>query len=113
LLKEGASPSASDDNGWTPLHFAAQSRLDLTRLLLEAGATVDATNSHGNTPLGTAVFNSRGQGAIIALLREYGASPALENRHGVSPLRLARNIGNFDVAQFFKDLPEEDESQKP
>jgi hypothetical protein len=75
-------------------HFAAQSsRADLTRLLLEAGATVDTTNSHSNTP-SEPQSSSRGQGAIIVLLHEYGASPALENRHGVSPLRLARNIGN-------------------
>ena len=43
--------------GWTPLRAAAQStRAHLTRLLVEASATVDATDSHGNTPLGTAVF---------------------------------------------------------
>ena len=25
---------------------------------------------------------------------------------GVSPVALARNIGNYDIAQFFVDLPE-------
>jgi hypothetical protein len=27
------------------------------------------------------------------------------NHHGVSPLSLARTIANYDVAQFFADLP--------
>ena len=28
-----------------------------------------------------------------------------KNRHGVSPVSLARNIANYDVAQFFTDVP--------
>lgn len=107
LLAEGASPSSPDDNGWTPLHFAAQGmRADLARLLLEAGAEVDATDSHGNTPLAKAVFNSKGQGDLILLLRAHGADPTRANRHGVSPLSLARTIANYDVAQFFSGLPD-------
>jgi len=51
------------------------------------------------------VFSSRGEGKLIVALRERGADPWLQNHYGVSPLRLARSVGNFDVAQFFKDLP--------
>ena len=42
---------------------------------------------------------------MIRLLREAGADPFTENRHGVSPVSLARSIENHDVAQFFSDLP--------
>jgi uncharacterized protein len=106
LLASGLVADAPDDNGWTPLHFAAQSNAaDATALLLKAGAKVDARDAHGNTPLSTAVFNSRGYGEVIKLLRAHGADPHAKNNHGVSPLSLARNIANFDVRQFFQDLP--------
>ena len=104
----GLVADAPDDNGWTPLHFAAQSNAaDATAILLKAGAAIDARDTHGNTPLFTAVFNSRGNGEVIRLLRAHGADPYAKNNHGVSPLSLARTIANFDVRQFFQDLPEE------
>jgi ankyrin repeat protein len=63
-----------DRNGWTPLHFAAQNYdEDIARLLLDSGASVDLKDSNGNTPLSTAVFNSRGRGELMRLLRERGA----------------------------------------
>jgi ankyrin repeat protein len=108
LLASGLVADAPDDNGWTPLHFAAQSNAaEATALLLEAGASVDVRDAHGNTPLSTAVFNSRGYGEVIELLRSHGADPQAKNNHGVSPLSLARTIANFDVRQYFQDLPEE------
>jgi uncharacterized protein len=108
LLASGSIPDATDDSSWTPLHFAAQSNVaDATALLLNAGASVNSRDAHGNTPLSTAVFNSRGNGEVIKLLRAHGADPYAKNNHDVSPLRLARTIANFDVRQFFQDLPEE------
>jgi ankyrin repeat protein len=107
LLAAGADPAFQDDNGWTPLHFAAQEqRAEVASMLIAAGASVDAQDVYGNTPLGKAVFNSRGKGDVIQLLREAGADPYLMNKSDVSPLRLARTIANYDVAQFFADLPE-------
>jgi ankyrin repeat protein len=106
LLETGANPGAQDDNGWSPLHFAAQAGSDaITRILITAGATIDLRDSNGNTPLWKAVFSSRGNGAVIKLLRDAGADPYAENASGVAPLALARTIANFDVAQFFSDLP--------
>jgi ankyrin repeat protein len=101
-------PSAPDDEGWTPLHFAAQSNsAEIAELLLNAGASLAPRDTHGNTLLFKAVFNSRGKGDVIRLLRARGANPYATNKHGVSPLKLARTIANFDVRQFFVDLQEE------
>jgi ankyrin repeat protein len=108
LLAQGSNPSAADDEGWTPLHFAAhENAAEATRLLLEAGATVDVRDAHGNTPLWRAVWSSRGNGEVIRLLRLSGADPRAENHRGGSPLKLARTISNFNVRQFFSDLPED------
>ena len=106
LLAAGANANARDDNGWSPLHFAAQSNsADITNALLGAGAKIDVRDSYGNTPLSTAVFSSAGNGAVIKLLRDAGADPYVANDSGVTPLSLARTISNYDVAQFFSDLP--------
>jgi ankyrin repeat protein len=106
LLASGADSNAADGAGWTPLHFAAQQgAAEVISLLLGAGAVVDSRDSSGNTPLLRAVFESRGQGEVIRLLRQAGADPYVENKHGSSPLKLARTISNYDVGQFFGDLP--------
>jgi ankyrin repeat protein len=100
-------PSATDDDGWTPLHFACQSSAsDVAAILLQAGASVDARDSHGNTPLWRAVFNSRGIADTIKVLRAHGADPDAKNAHGISPVVLAGRIANYDVKQLFSDLPE-------
>lgn len=98
--------SLPDREGRTPLHFAAQEqRADMVRLLLKAGAIVDAEDKHGNTPLWKAVFSSRGDGEVIGILRAGGADPNHANRDSTSPVGLARRIANYDVARFFADLP--------
>jgi ankyrin repeat protein len=106
LLIAGANPGLADDNGWTPLHFAAQSySVPISEALLAAGASIDPRDAHGNTPLSRAVFTSRGRGELIALLRRYRADPTNANAYGVSPISLARTIANYDVKQYFTDLP--------
>jgi uncharacterized protein len=105
LLAQGFAMDATDHQGFTPLHLAAQEwREEAARALLDAGANVDPKNKFGNTPLFVAVFNSRGRGELISLLRERGADPLLQNTHGKSPLDLAQLIANYDVRQFFADL---------
>lgn len=106
LLGGGADADAADRQGFTPLHLACQQwAVDAARELLAGGAKVDSVNAFGNTPLSVAVFNSRGRGELIRLLRERGADALHANNSGQTPVGLARLIGNFDVAQYFADLP--------
>lgn len=105
-LIAGDDPNAADGDGFRPLHFAAQERsVEVARVLLDHGADVDCTNVYGNTPLFGAVFNSRGDGSVIGLLRRRGADALRENRSGQTPVGLARVVADYDVAQFFSDLP--------
>jgi len=41
------------------------------------------------------------RGDMIKLLLKHGASTTQPDKHGVSPLKLAKTIGHYDVAQFF------------
>jgi ankyrin repeat protein len=105
-LEAGDDPNLGDRQGFTPLHFAAQEgSVDVARFLLDWGARVDPLNKYGNSPLFTAVFNSKGRGEMILLLRDHGADPHTVNMSGQTPVGLARLIGNYDVRKFFEDLP--------
>ena len=106
LIEGGSNPNSQDDSGLAPLHFAAQSSSHETvSVLLAAGAAANLTDTFGNTPLLKAVFASRGCGETINALRQAGADPSIANNSGVTAVSLARMIGNYDVAQFFRDLP--------
>jgi uncharacterized protein len=105
-LDAGDDPNLGDRQGFTPLHLAAQQgSVEVARLLLDHGAEVERPSVHGNSPLFVAVFNSKGRGELISLLRERGADPLKANKSGQTPVGLARLIGNYDVARFFADLP--------
>ena len=62
--------------------------------MLEGGAAVDIADRHGNQPLWAAVFNARGDYAIVRRLIECGADPAHANVHGRSPRDFAEQIGD-------------------
>jgi ankyrin repeat protein len=106
LLEEGADPDIGDKRGFRPLHMACQQwSVEAAEVLLNAGANVDATNVFGNTPLHVAVVNSQGRGELIHLLRALGADPLHANKSGGTPLARARMVANYDIAQYFADLP--------
>jgi uncharacterized protein len=97
--------SARDRDGFTPLHFAAQgSHADVVVVLVAAGASVDAQDRWGDTPLSRAVFNSRGVGGTICALLAAGANADLQNLSGVSPRSLAEKIANYNVSQYFDEI---------
>ena len=102
MLAKHPSLDIQDNNGWTALHFAAQSQeLEVAEKLLRAGAAVDTQDAYGSTPLWRAAFESRGRGEMIKLLLANGANAVLRNHSGSSPLELANTIANFDVKKFF------------
>ena len=107
LLEHGADVNSQDKQGWTALHFAAQEYdRDMVSTLLQHGAKVDAQDSFGNTPLWRAVFSAEDKGgAVVELLLSNGADKNLKNGSGISPIELARSIGNYDVASYIDIHP--------
>jgi ankyrin repeat protein len=52
LVDGGADADATDEDGWTALHFAAgDGTVDLIQLLLEKGLKADARAKDGATPI--------------------------------------------------------------
>ncbi|HEY6119814.1 MAG TPA: ankyrin repeat domain-containing protein [Pyrinomonadaceae bacterium] len=88
LAMDAALVGARDTDGSTPLHCATwKGHLDVVKLLLEAGAEVNAhnENSHwGTTPLHAAAHAN--QAAIAELLINLGADLDAKDLNGQPPL---------------------------
>ncbi|NVK38649.1 MAG: ankyrin repeat domain-containing protein [Gammaproteobacteria bacterium] len=103
LISEGASVNLQCKQGWTALHCAAQSNSpEIVMALIKAGAAIELKDVFGNTPLWRATMASKGNGAVIKILLEAGGDRNAQNSSGVSPLSLAKTIGNFNVVQFYE-----------
>lgn len=96
LIESGADVDAQDKGQrWSSLHFAARDHKNpVASVLLGCGATVDALDVFGNTPLWRAVMTFDGEVSVISTLLNAGASPAVKNESGVSPRSLAEAMGN-------------------
>ncbi|WP_445168964.1 ankyrin repeat domain-containing protein [Mycolicibacterium sp. Dal123E01] len=103
LLAGGADPNAMDDEGFTPLHFAAQfDCVEVIRLLLDAGATVDVASRNGTTPVHKALRNTTGESeAILEILMEAGGDPTIEMWNGSSALKFAKRMQRADALEIF------------
>ncbi|ORB90339.1 ankyrin repeat domain-containing protein [Mycobacterium persicum] len=106
LLDAGADVNAIDEQGCTPLHFAAKGESDeVVRLLLDAGADVNARSNRGETPLLNAVTNTTpAKLPIVRLLREHGADPTVIAHDGFSALKYVQRYGKPELREIFTDL---------
>lgn len=106
LLQHGANPALGDNLHETPLHYLAhrpdfrdnvfKEQVEAAELLITYGATLDARDGYGETPLHTAC-KSHGQESqeaatnrlhFVPLLLKCGADANAESNIGFSPLHL-------------------------
>ena len=75
--------------------------VEVVRLLLDKGASVNAVNHHNSTVLMLAA--RFGHAEIIRLLLDRGADITIRDRQGYNPLMIALKYGSFDVIRLFLD----------
>jgi len=93
-------------DGWTPLHLAAFfGHVENARLLLAAGAGVNAESRNGleNTPLHAATAGRHQEVALLLL--DHGADPSAVDAGGYTPLQIAQQNGlDAVVAAMSRDV---------
>jgi uncharacterized protein len=103
MLVAGADVNSRDAENSTVLMLAAHSGSSLlVRVLIEAGADVNAGNEAGWAPLAKSVYNSelkRGFPEIARALIEAGANIEATIGYGVRPLMLAAGYGETEVVE--------------
>ena len=87
--------------GLTALHQAAfHGHTAIARLLIGAGADVNAANRRGETPLHSTVY--WGHREIAGLLIANGAAVNAKLENGQTPLDWAVQLGASEMAEFFR-----------
>jgi ankyrin repeat protein len=99
LIERGAAVNAVDGvQKWTPLHFAARDgNEEIVEVLLNAGASVDAVNISGNTPLWENIMAPTREPKTIQTLLRHGADAWKKNKRGDAPIDVARHMGRNDL----------------
>ena len=101
LLELGADIDVRNYKGKTALHCAAKAGfLKVIHLLIEKGATVDAIDDSGETPLFEAIRSTIKSGekqqAALEVLLVKGANPNVKNGKGLTPLQVAQRMRRVD-----------------
>lgn len=94
--------ASADLNGskWTPLHRAIYSHksMELVKLLVNNGASLQALDRDGDTPLGLAVI-AKNHEAVKILLREEDCDLKIASHRGRTPLHYATDHETMETLQ--------------
>ena len=98
MLQDHKEANVTDDNGETPLCYAAQfGDVRMAQALLYYGAQADGRDPFGNTPLHWAA--QRGSTDVIQLLLGAKAAVDVQNKQGVTPLMMAAKNGQVPAVR--------------
>lgn len=97
LLERGIEVNFAGQNGWTELHYAAETgSVDVVRALLERGLDPNAHDNQAQTPLHCAAKRNF-LGVARVLIEDGGAVLNHVDAHGRTPVNVARVRGAFDT----------------
>ncbi|MGB4776012.1 MAG: ankyrin repeat domain-containing protein [Daejeonella sp.] len=98
LIANSANTNHQDISGFSALHFAGQNKNEeVAKILIEYGADLELRDIHGNTPIFTAIFNSKYDFRLVKLYVKHGASLDNLNKYQKTPRQLAEIIAGFDL----------------
>jgi len=96
--------------GCTALHYAVQhGQIDVTRTLIQAGASVNVQNFEGKTALYHAVSQFKENNDrnliydIVKALLYFGANPNIADESGITPLHVACSLGIVPLVELLID----------
>lgn len=104
LIEAGPDPNVPSSNDFkvAPLHSAcAISNVAIAKILLDAGADVNAKQSLGVTPLHSAAHN--GQAELATILITYGADVDAKTDQRMTPLQMALEKDHVIVADVIRN----------
>ena len=109
LLALGADIDVRNHKGKTALHYAAKAGfLKVINLLIEKGATIDAPDKNGETPLFDAIRSTIKDGekqrASLEALLVKGANPNATNHKGLTPLQVAQRMRRAEAEKVIELL---------
>jgi ankyrin repeat protein len=112
LVRQTSNVNETQPDGMTALHWAVQRRdLEMTNLLLNAGADFKVANRTGAKPLYLAAVN--GDAAVIARLLDAGEDPnAVLTAEGETVLMLTSYTGNPAAVKLLLDRGAEPNTQQ-
>ncbi|MFN7936433.1 MAG: ankyrin repeat domain-containing protein [Bryobacteraceae bacterium] len=117
LLDNGASHKGGVAMQKMPILSLAAIRGDLAiaRMLVTAGAEVNATDAHGGTPLMWAAYSDRLNPALVSYLLQAGADAKARNNAGESALDWSLRRGDTVVAKMLRKAgaPQQEASAAP
>jgi ankyrin repeat protein len=88
--------------GLTPLHDAAwYGHLEVVKLLVEHGASINQRDALGRTPL--LLATKMAAYGVVMLLTQHGANASLADSQGDSPLKVACQLGQSDLINLLVD----------
>lgn len=96
-VPDSATTGSTEDG--TLLHFIEADKAIFAKLLIEVGASIDARNSKGETPLMLAA--QKGNHPVVEVLLANGASQHAQNNKGRSAVQYALDAGNRKVIERF------------
>ena len=97
LVKFGATISGQDENGFSALHVALNSKHPrLAKWIIAHGGKVSVADKLGQTPLHVAATND--YTSVATMLLQAGASVGVRDADGNTPLSVALQRGNGDVS---------------
>ncbi len=126
-IEQGHDVNGTDNDGFTPIHWAAgHGTPEGVKLLVEIGVNVDQVSTHDWTPLMVAA-QSKNLDTVITLI-DLGATVSYEGEHGWTPLHIAEYVKCPEIVErltksgadvSFRDylgrlpseMPESDESE--
>ena len=106
-LQQGAHPDCLDSSGCTPVMRAAENgRDEIVKVLWQYGVDQQkqiSLNEVGEGGTALAMATANGHATVAALLLRYRADPLVADENGITPIDVARNMGNHQMLPMLQE----------